>query len=93
MLLDCQWIDGSNAPLAHETLAWQGQSNMARFCVNRHDARVNGVFLDWSVKKIGLKELSTFKWHREYVTTGPWTRFGGVTSENWPEWMRSFKEY
>ncbi len=97
LLLDNAWIDGwpspNNEPLAYETLAWQGQSNMARFCVNRHNARVNGVFLDWSVRKIGLKELWTLKWHREYDTTGAWTRFGGVTTDNWPQWMRGFKEY
>jgi prepilin-type processing-associated H-X9-DG protein len=62
-------------------------------CINRHDGYVNGLFLDWSVRKVGLKELWTLKWHREYNTGGPWTKAGGVGPEDWPAWMRSFKDY
>ena len=63
------------------------------FCINRHDGYVNGVFLDWSVRKVGLKELWTLKWHKEYNTRGPWTQAGGTKPEDWPEWMRRFKDY
>jgi len=97
LLLDAQWIDGwpnpTNAPPDYDGQPWQGQSNMARFCINRHNELVNAVFLDWSVRKVDLKELWTLKWDREYDTAGAWTRLGGVTTENWPEWMRRFKEY
>ena len=54
---------------------------------------MNGVFLDWSVRKIGLKELWKLKWFRDFDTNGPWTRAGGVKPEDWPEWMRGFKDY
>lgn len=97
LLLDAQWIDGwpnpTNSPLDYDGRPWQGQSNMARSCVNRHNGIVDGVFLDWSVRKIGLKELWTLKWHRESDTAGAWTILGGVTRDNWPEWMRSCKDY
>jgi prepilin-type N-terminal cleavage/methylation domain-containing protein/prepilin-type processing-associated H-X9-DG protein len=63
------------------------------FCINRHDGHVNGLFLDWSVRKVGLKELWTLKWHKYFDTAGPWTRAGGVRPEDWPEWMRRFKDY
>jgi len=63
------------------------------FCINRHDGYVNGVFLDWSVRKIGLKELWTLRWHRDYVTRGPFTIPGGAKPEDWPQWMRRFKDY
>jgi prepilin-type N-terminal cleavage/methylation domain-containing protein/prepilin-type processing-associated H-X9-DG protein len=63
------------------------------FCINRHNGYVNGLFLDWSVRKIGLKELWTLKWHEEFNTAGRYTRAGGVQPENWPEWMRGFKDY
>jgi prepilin-type N-terminal cleavage/methylation domain-containing protein/prepilin-type processing-associated H-X9-DG protein len=63
------------------------------FCINRHDGGINGLFMDWSVRKIGLKELWTLKWHREYDTAGPWTKAGGVKPEDWPKWMRRFKDY
>jgi prepilin-type N-terminal cleavage/methylation domain-containing protein/prepilin-type processing-associated H-X9-DG protein len=62
-------------------------------CINRHNGAVNGLFMDWSVREVGLKELWTLKWHREYDTAGPWTRAGGALPEDWPEWMRKFKDY
>jgi len=66
---------------------------MAPFCINRHNGHVNGLFLDWSVRKVGLKELWTLKWHSDWDTAGPWTKAGGVQPEDWPEWMRKFKDY
>jgi prepilin-type processing-associated H-X9-DG protein len=65
----------------------------ADFCINRHNGGINSAFLDGSVRKVGLKELWTLKWHRDYNTAGPWTRAGGVQPEDWPEWMRKFKDY
>jgi prepilin-type processing-associated H-X9-DG protein len=62
-------------------------------CVNRHNGGVNTLFLDWSVRKVGIKELWTLKWHREYDSAGSWTKAGGVKPEDWPAWMRGFKEY
>ncbi|MHC4355981.1 MAG: type II secretion system protein [Planctomycetota bacterium] len=68
-------------------------SGWATCCINRHNGHVNGLFLDWSVRKIGLKELWTLKWDSEFDTAGPWTRAGGVKPEDWPGWMRGFKDY
>jgi prepilin-type N-terminal cleavage/methylation domain-containing protein/prepilin-type processing-associated H-X9-DG protein len=62
-------------------------------CMNRHDGRINSLFMDWSVRKVGLKELWTFKWHTQYNTQGPWTKAGGAEAEDWPQWMRNFKDY
>jgi len=73
-----------NASTGHE---------MRRFCMNRHQGNMNMMFLDWSVRKVGLKELWALKWHRKYDTVGPWTKLGGVKADAWPEWMRSFKDY
>ena len=64
-----------------------------RFCMNRHSGFLNGLFLDWSVKRVGLKELWTLKWHRKFNTKGPWTKAGFAQSQDWPEWMRNFKDY
>ena len=58
---------------------------MRHFCIDRHNECINGVFMDWSVRKIGLKELLKLKWHREFDTSG----WPGV----WPEWMRQFRDY
>ena len=72
----------------------QGTTRMMwPFCINRHNGHVNALFLDWSVRKIGLKELWVLKWHDEFDTAGRWTKGGGVMPEDWPEWMRGFKDY
>ena len=68
-------------------------NEMNRVCVDRHDGFVNGLFADWTVRKTGLKELWTLKWHQSYNINGPWTKAGGVVSSNWPQWMRGLKEY
>jgi len=62
-------------------------------CINRHGGSVNALFMDWSVRKVGLKELWTLKWHGRYETAGPWTKAGGVQPADWPVWMRKFKDY
>jgi len=66
---------------------------MAPLCINRHNSYVNSLFLDWSVRKVGLKELWTLKWYEEFDTANEWTRAGGVQPDSWPEWMRGFKDY
>jgi prepilin-type N-terminal cleavage/methylation domain-containing protein/prepilin-type processing-associated H-X9-DG protein len=61
--------------------------------INRHDGGVNCLFMDWSARKVGLKELWTLKWHSTWDTAGPWTKRGGAKPEDWPQWMRRFKDY
>lgn len=68
-------------------------NEMSRVCVNRHDGFINSVFMDNSVRKVGLKELWTLKWHRSYDTDGPWTEEGGISPGDWPQWMRRFENY
>jgi len=69
------------------------RDSMRRFCIDRHDGYVNVAFLDGSVRRIGLKQLWTLKWHRNYNTRNAWTRAGGATPDRWPQWMRTFKDY
>lgn len=68
-------------------------SGSQSFCINRHNGHVNSLFLDWSVRRVGLKELWTLKWDDQSDTAGPWTKAGGVRPEDWPYWMRGFKDY
>jgi hypothetical protein len=88
-------VDSADPPPAYDGQGWSegGDGRMLRYCLNRHDGFVNGLFMDFSTRKIGLKELWTLKWHRQFDTAGPWTRTGGVLSGDWPEWMISFKDY
>ena len=95
VLLDCPvpyaWPRAQHIPPPE--LSAVGVSEMARFCVDRHDAQTNGLFLDWSVRQIGLKELWTLRWHRDFNTAGHWTKAGGILPDDWPPWMRRFKDY
>lgn len=63
------------------------------FCINRHDGFINGLFMDWSVRRVRLKALWTLKWHPEFDTAGPWTKADGVSLQDWPKWMRRIKDY
>jgi len=66
---------------------------MKHFCINRHNGFNNHLFMDWSVRKVGIKELWTLKWHREFDTAGPWTKAGRNTQYPWPDWLRGFPDY
>jgi prepilin-type N-terminal cleavage/methylation domain-containing protein/prepilin-type processing-associated H-X9-DG protein len=74
---------------------WPGGHNneMKRFALDRHNGFVNVLFMDWTTRRCGLKELWTLKWHKTYNTVGPWTTAGGVTPGDWPEWMQRFRDY
>ena len=99
LFADCLHAEGR--PFEHDEppelegtmVAFNMSSNMTRFCLNRHQGAVNCLFMDASISKVGLKRLWHLKWHRNYDTSGPWTRAGGVAAEDWPQWMRKLSEY
>jgi len=62
-------------------------------CIDRHNGGINILFMDASARKVGLKELWTLSWNNQFNKTGPWTKAGGVQVQDWPEWMRKFKDY
>jgi prepilin-type N-terminal cleavage/methylation domain-containing protein len=68
-------------------------SDMSRACINRHPAGLHSSFADGAVRKVDLKELWTLRWHRQFDTANVWTKAGGALPEDWPQWMRSFKDY
>jgi prepilin-type N-terminal cleavage/methylation domain-containing protein len=70
-----------------------GTNEMNRVCVDRHNGFVNSLFIDWTVRKTGVKELWTLKWHRTYNVNGRWTKAGGAQPSDWPRWMRHYKDY
>ena len=82
-----------DTPPPVQDLAWASMEHMRRICIDRHDGFINMAFLDWTVRKAGLKELWTFKWHRAYNTAGSYTTAGGVLASDWPQWMKHFKDY
>lgn len=89
------WPSEDNPPAQNEFAAWTGgaSNNMARTAINRHQGFLNAAFLDWSVRKVGVKEVWTLKWHKNYNVAGPWTQAGGAVASDWPDWMDQFKDY
>ena len=71
-----------------------GGDRMARFNLYRHGCDTNITFLDWNVRKVGLKELWTLKWHRQFDTidSGP-IEYGTYESGGWPDWMKHCRGY
>lgn len=84
----CRFMSEEQPPPAEDRPDSTGQ-----VCMNRHNGTINVLFLDSSVRRLGLKGLWTLKWHRDFNTKGPWTTAGGVKPEDWPQWMREFKDY
>jgi len=56
---------------------------MRFFCVNRHEGKVNCLFMDLSVRPVGLKELWDLQWHRDWNAAGE-------PAPVWPKWMDRF---
>lgn len=99
LFLDSVWLGGfageTDTPPPQDDAVGSGQG-ITRHCVNRHDEYINGVFADFSVRKIGLKELWTLKWHKKFNRAGPWTLAGGATRATWEAaapWMADFKDF
>jgi hypothetical protein len=89
VLLDSVWIGGKpemtdNPPEFKNYWAGSGLQ-MKRFCIDRHVGFLNCVFMDMSVRKVGLKELWKLKWHRNYPVDRP--------LPVWPDWMAGMKDY
>jgi len=87
------WPVDTEAPANDELAAWQGNSHMGRTCINRHTGFENVSFCDFSARKVGLKELWTLKWHKNFNTMGQWTQAGGVSAADWPDWIRPMRDY
>lgn len=62
-------------------------------CIDRHNGCINVLFMDASMRKVGLKELWTLRWNNQFDRTGPWTKTGGVQPSAWPAWMRNLRDY
>ena len=82
--LDC-WPDHTDDPPDYDGQPWPQGSQMGRVCINRHSGFLNSAFLDFSARKVGLKELWKLKWHRQFDVNYP--------PPAWPEWMQDFQDY
>jgi prepilin-type N-terminal cleavage/methylation domain-containing protein len=92
------WVDDTDTPPEYDGQVKPGDTDsINRFCINRHKGFINGAFLDSTVRRIGLKELWTLKWNKQYNTANVWTKAGGVTPEAWRSWgngwLAKFPDY
>ncbi len=96
VLLDCLYTDGfplhTDLPpeypdiIIDDPMAWSNNA-MRLFCIDRHQGGINGLFRDFTVRKIGLKQLWKLKWHRGFKTD---------KQPNWATeapWLMSYRDY
>jgi len=97
LFLEAQRYNGvaleTDRPPSYSGEPWNNDNQMGRYCLNRHDGYAGCLFLDFSARKVGLKELWTLKWHRKYNQAGLYTLGGGAIASDWPPWMQAFKDY
>jgi prepilin-type N-terminal cleavage/methylation domain-containing protein len=95
ILLDCLYTDGfplhTDLPpeypeVVHDSGDWANNA-MQLFCIDRHQGGINGLFMGFNVRKIGLKQLWSLKWHRGFKTNKP---------PNWATeapWLLNYRNY
>jgi prepilin-type processing-associated H-X9-DG protein len=49
-----------------------GSNSIRPFCIPRHGGFVNCLFMDWSIRKVGIKELWTLEWYPGFDRRGPY---------------------
>ncbi|MFC1765558.1 type II secretion system protein [Planctomycetota bacterium] len=90
LFLDAVWLGGmpqdTDTPDPREWRSDLGQGGMMnRYCINRHEGTINAVFVDFTVRKIRLKELWRLKWNQEFDTS----RYAYV---KWPDWLANMPD-
>ncbi|MBN2209929.1 MAG: type II secretion system protein [Sedimentisphaerales bacterium] len=80
------WPQAQDIPPPEESgYAFPIQANhMQRFCIDRHNGRINIAFADGSTRPTALKQLWNLTWHIDY--TPP------TTTITWPQWMVNFRD-
>ncbi len=87
---DAQWSNAdpiaTDEPPVAETDIWDiNKQEMRRFCLKRHAPyHIHMLYLDFSVRRITIKELWRQKWHRTYDVL--------CDLPVWPEWMSDVPE-
>jgi prepilin-type N-terminal cleavage/methylation domain-containing protein/prepilin-type processing-associated H-X9-DG protein len=96
LLLGAYWAGGfpyheDEPPEVGNLLSWD---EIHRYCIPRHKDSINALFVDLSVRKVGLKQLWELKWHRHFRTDlGPRDDVTCGSEGGWPCWMDDFRRY
>lgn len=62
---------------------YENMQCMQYFCLNRHEGKTGVLFMDLSVRKIGLKDLWELHWHKDWNPNDD-------PPPTWPDWMKRF---
>ena len=86
---DCMWRGGfpeddDTPQMVEENRLIDDGESMRYFNLSRHGDATNLIFMDFSVRKVPLKQLWRLKWNRNFNITRP--------SPVWPDWMASMAE-
>lgn len=89
LFMDCWfWCAGpenNDPPPAYDGEIVTGHTNsMNRVCMDRHAGAINAVYMDYTIRKIGLKSLWTQRWSKSFKMNVPLPA--------WPDWMNKFKD-
>jgi len=94
MVFDCAGYQNANPWPTDEPPEYPGQfvqgtsyNEMRYVCINRHNGYINMVFMDYSVRKVGLKELWNLRWHRKWDE-----ELAQAGLPVWPKWMENLPE-
>ena len=86
LFMDCMWLGGysfdSDRPSTGEDI-WDQYGMMSRFMLKRHKGGVSAVFLDQSIRSVGVKELWALKWNTQFDTHNAMTQPDAL----WPDWV------
>jgi len=96
LFFDCAYVDVFPSDTVGPPLIEEDPTSLNEWilvCMKRHEGYVNHLFADMSLRKVGLKELWTFKWSRTFNTANNWTPAGNVSHDDWPLWMRGLKDF
>jgi prepilin-type processing-associated H-X9-DG protein len=91
---DCEWAGGfpygEDTPVETKfrSSIFAGDGEINRWNIARHGLSVNMLFLDWSARKVGLRELWMLKWSRQEGWGDTSVVPDPDNPEHWPEWMR-----
>ena len=95
LFADSMWVGGYPKPNGKageppsENGQWDGvDAEMKHFCIDRHSGAINMVFMDGHIEEVGLKRLWKLKWHKNFDTSGPWSKLDAP----WLEWMKEMKD-
>lgn len=81
------WLGGmpkhTDTPTSTEERTKHGSGgHMNRYCLNRHEGYVNAVMVDFTVRKLGLKELWALKLNKKFDIHYAWE-----SGMQWPDWL------